>query len=282
MENVYRSILLRAMTIYSLSWALKKILTLSMPISKCQPKPSTSFSNFSLLCTFILLLGLVGCDPQEVSLSPENPQAQNVIPSSKSADVVATKSASSGFPKIVAFGDSLTAGLGVSPDQSYPSQLQQRLNRAGYHYKVINAGVSGDTTSGGLRRLDWVLKSHPSIVILELGANDGLRGQPLATMYSNLDAIISRLQNANTLVVLAGMKIPPNYGLDYTTRFSSMFKELAQKHQIALIPFLLEGVAAQPGLNQADGLHPTAAGYEIVADTVMTALKPLLKEKGQF
>ena len=282
MENVYWSILLRAMTIYSLSWVLKKILTLSMPISKCQPKPSTSFSNFSLLCAFIILWGLAGCDPQEVSLSPENPQVQNVIPSSKSADVVATKSASSGFLKIVAFGNSLTAGLGVSPDQSYPSQLQQRLNRAGYHYRVINAGVSGDTTAGGLRRLDWVLKSRPSIVIVELGANDGLRGQPLASMYSNLDTIISRLQNANTLVVLAGMKIPPNYGLDYTTRFSSMFKELAQKHQIALIPFLLEGVAAQPGLNQADGLHPTAAGYEIVADTVMTALKPLLREKGQF
>jgi acyl-CoA thioesterase-1 len=225
---------------------------------------------------------MVGCEPQEVSLSPENPRTQNVIPSSKSTDVGTTKSASSGFPKIVAFGDSLTAGLGVSSDQSYPSQLQQRLNRAGYHYRVINAGVSGDTTAGGLRRVGWVLKSHPSIVIVELGANDGLRGQPLATMYSNLDAIISRLQDANTVVVLAGMKIPPNYGLDYTARFSSMFNELAQKHQITLIPFLLEGVAAQPGLNQADGIHPTAAGYEIVADTVMAVLKPLLMEKDHF
>ena len=147
---------------------------------------------------------------------------------------------------------------------------------------MINAGVSGDTTAGGLRRLDWVLKSRPSIVIVELGANDGLRGQPLASMYSNLDTIISRLQNANTVVVLAGMKIPPNYGLNYITGFSSMFQELARKHKITLIPFLLEGVAAQPNLNQADGIHPTAAGYKIVADTVMTALKPLLREKGQF
>ena len=254
-----------------------------MSIVKCQPKFLASFSNLSLvLCTFILFGDLVGCDPQEASLSPENPQAQNAIPSSKSTDVVTTKSVSSAFPKIVAFGDSLTAGLGVSSDQSYPSQLQQRLNRAGYHYRVINAGVSGDTTAGGLRRLDWVLKSRPSIVIVELGANDGLRGQPLASMYSNLDTIISRLQNANTVVVLAGMKIPPNYGLNYITGFSSMFQELAQKHKITLIPFLLEGVAAQPNLNQADGIHPTAAGYKIVADTVMTALKPLLREKGQF
>jgi acyl-CoA thioesterase-1 len=253
-----------------------------MFISKFQLKSLTRFSNFSLLYTFILLWGLLGCDPQKGSLPPENPQDQNVIQSSKPTDVVTTKSVSSGFPRIVAFGNSLTAGLGVSPDQSYPAQLQQRLNRAGYHYRVINAGVSGDTTTGGLRRVDWVLKSHPSIVIVELGANDGLRGQPLATIHSNLDAIISRLQNANTVVVLAGMKIPPNYGLHYTTGFSSMFKELAQKHQIALIPFLLEGVAAQPSLNQADGLHPTATGYEIVADTVMAALKPLLREQGQF
>jgi len=176
----------------------------------------------------------------------------------------------------VAFGNSLTAGLGVAPDQSYPSQLQQRLDDAGYHYRVINAGVSGDTTAGGLRRLNWVLKSKPSIVIVELGANDALRGQPLGTMYSNLNEIILGFREAHTVVVLAGMKIPPNYGQEYTTGFESMFEQLAQEHDVTLIPFLLEGVAARPGLNQADGIHPTAAGYEIVADTVMEALAPFL------
>ncbi len=165
----------------------------------------------------------------------------------------------------------------MSPDQSYPAQLQQRLNKAGYHYEVINAGVSGDTTAGGLRRLNWVLKSRPSIVILELGVNDAMRGQPLEGMYSNLDEIITRLKDAEAAVVLAGMKIPPNYGPDYTKGFSSMFEQLAREHHVTLIPFLLEGVAAKPELNQADGMHPMAAGYHIVADTVMTALEPLLK-----
>ncbi|MDT7042714.1 arylesterase [Candidatus Nitronereus thalassa] len=185
-------------------------------------------------------------------------------------------SASPGFPRIVALGDSLTAGLGVSPDQSYPSKLQERLEQAGFHYRVINAGVSGDTTAGGLRRLDWVLKSQPRIVIVELGANDALRGHPLGTTYSNLQEIITRLREANTQVVLAGMKIPPNYGLDYTRGFEAIFERLAREYDVTLIPFLLEGVAAKPGLNQADGIHPTAAGYEIVADTVMEALVPLL------
>jgi len=170
----------------------------------------------------------------------------------------------------------------VSPDQSYPAQLQRLLNEAGYHYEVINAGVSGDTTAGGLRRVNLVLKSRPSIVILELGVNDAMRGQPLAGIYSNLKEIIQQLHEAGTLVVLAGMKIPPNYGLDYTRGFSSMFEQLAREHNVTLIPFLLEGVAAKPELNQADGMHPTAPGYQIVADTVMTAIEPLLRKDGSL
>ena len=165
----------------------------------------------------------------------------------------------------------------MSPDRSYPAQLQRRLDEAGYHYKVINAGVSGDTTAGGLRRVNWVLKSRPSIVILELGVNDALRGQPLSAVYANLDEIIERLKEAGTVVVLAGMKIPPNYGLDYSKDFSNLFERLAREHEITLIPFLLEGVAAQPELNQADGVHPTADGYQVVADTVMAAIEPLLE-----
>ena len=178
----------------------------------------------------------------------------------------------------MAFGNSLTAGLGVSPDQSYPAQLQRRLREAGYDHEVINAGVSGDTTTGGLRRLDWVLKSRPSIVILELGANDGLRGQPLSLMASNLAKIIDGLQQAGVEVVLAGMQIPPNYGLDYTTGFASLFEQLARDHSATLIPFFLEGVAARKELNQADGIHPTAEGYRIVAETVFNVIDPLLKK----
>ncbi len=219
----------------------------------------------------LLILVFGGCDSEPPSLT--SPKTSTVSGSSTPTTQPTFKG---DYPRIVAFGNSLTAGLGVSPDQSYPAQLQRRLNEAGYHYVVINAGVSGDTTAGGLRRVNWVLKSRPSIVILELGVNDAMRGQPLAGIYSNLVKMINQLQEAKTLVVLAGMKIPPNYGLDYTRGFSSMFEQLAREHNVTLIPFLLEGVAAKPELNQAEGLHPTAAGYYIVADTVMTALEPLL------
>lgn len=183
------------------------------------------------------------------------------------------------WPKIVAFGDSLTAGLGVSPEESYPFQLQQWLDEAGYRYRVINAGVNGDTTAGGLRRVSWVLSSKPSIVILELGGNDGLRGLDLKETRSNLEKIIQRLQAAGVTVVLAGMKLPPNYGADYTTRFSAIYRELARAYHLTLMPFFLEGVATQAGLNQADGIHPTGAGYRVVVENLMQMLEPLLAKE---
>jgi len=225
-----------------------------------------------LLC-LLLILVFGGCDSESPPPSPPSPIISRGAETSIS---ISSPTVNQDYPRIVALGNSLTAGLGVSPDQSYPAQLQKRLDQAGYRYRVINAGVSGDTTAGGLRRLDWVLKSKPSIVIVELGANDALRGQSLDAMYRNLNELITRLKGTEATVVLAGMKIPPNYGLDYTTGFESMFTRLADKHGVTLIPFLLEGVAARPGLNQADGIHPTAAGYEIVADTVMKALVPFL------
>ena len=184
------------------------------------------------------------------------------------------------WPRIVAFGDSLTAGLGVSPEESYPSQLQQRLDEAGYRYRVINAGVSGETTAGGLRRISWVLSSKPRIVILELGANDGLRGLDLKETRSNLEQIIQRLQAAGVTVVLAGMKLPPNYGADYTARFSAIYPELAHAYHLALMPFFLEGVATQAGLNQADGIHPIGAGYRVIVQNLMQRLEPLLAKEG--
>lgn len=182
-------------------------------------------------------------------------------------------------PRIVAFGDSLTAGFGVSPDDSYPAQLQRRLNEAGYQYRVINAGVSGDTTAGGLRRLNWVLKSRPDIVILELGGNDGLRGQRIDETYANLEQIIQRLQSEGVTVVLAGLKMPPNYGVDYTSRFSAIYEQLAKKFHVTLMPFFLKDVAARRELNQADGIHPTGEGYRIIVNNLLPTLVPLLEKR---
>lgn len=182
-------------------------------------------------------------------------------------------------PRIVAFGDSLTAGLGVGPNESYPAQLQRRLDALGYRYRVINAGVSGDTTAGGLRRVPWILNSKPDLVILELGANDGLRGLSVDQTRNNLRQIIQRVQQAGATVVLAGMKLPPNYGRDYIASFESIYPALAKEYRLPLIPFFLEGVGGSPVLNQADGIHPTKKGYELVVEHVLKALTPLLEPR---
>ena len=179
---------------------------------------------------------------------------------------------------IVALGDSLTAGLGVAADETYPALLQARLRREGFAYRVVNAGVSGDTTAGGLRRVDWVLRAHPAIVIVALGANDGLRGQPVAAMRDNLVAIVTRLRAAGARVLLAGLRMPPNYGDVYTREFADAFPRVARQTSVAFVPFLLEGVAGDPALNQPDGIHPNAAGQRVVADTVWHALRPLLQQ----
>lgn len=182
-------------------------------------------------------------------------------------------------PVIVAFGNSLTAGLGVPLEQSYPARLERRLRAAGYPHQVVNAGVSGDTTAGGLRRVGAVLAHQPTIVIVELGANDGLRGIGLAQIRKNLGQIIRRLQAANVTVVLAGMKLPPNYGPTYTDTFAAMYADLAKQYGAVLIPFFLDGVAAQPELNQPDGIHPTADGYGIIVDRIWPLLIPLLDQR---
>jgi acyl-CoA thioesterase-1 len=181
-----------------------------------------------------------------------------------------------GRPIIVAFGDSLTSGLGLSADEAYPAQLERRLREAGYPHRVINAGVSGDTTAGGVRRLDLVLALHPSIVIVEFGANDGLRGLPLSQTRTNLAAMLDRFRSAGVRVLLAGMKLPPNYGPEYTEEFAAIFPELARTYGATLIPFFLDGVATQPQLNQADGIHPTAEGYSVIVDRLLPLLRPLL------
>ena len=179
---------------------------------------------------------------------------------------------------IVALGDSLTAGLGVGPDEAYPALLETRLRREGYAYRVVNAGVSGDTTAGGPRRVDWVLREQPQIAIVALGANDGPRGQSVGAMRDNLLAIVARFQGAGARVLLAGMRLPPNYGAEYTRDFSAVFADVARRTRIAFMPFLLEGVAADRRLNQGDGIHPTAAGYQVIAERIYPHLKPLLQK----
>ncbi len=180
-------------------------------------------------------------------------------------------------PVIVALGDSLTAGLGVPPSQNYPAKLQQKIDAEGYHYRVVNEGVSGDTSAQGLNRLSAVRELHPRIVILELGANDGLRGLPPVETRTNLEAIINQMREDGADVVLAGMEVPPNYGVEFTRSFHRVFPDLAARYHASLIPFFLEGVAGQPDLNQDDGIHPTAKGYDIVVENVWRVLRPLLR-----
>jgi len=177
---------------------------------------------------------------------------------------------------IVVLGDSLTAGLGVAAEEAYPALLERRLRRAGFAYRVVNAGVSGDTSAGGLRRLDWVLRSRPEIVIVALGANDGLRGVPIATLRDNLTAIVTKLQASGARVLLAGMRLPPNYGA-YAEAFAETYREVARRTSAAFVPFLLEGVGGAPALNQADGIHPNVAGQRVVAERVWPSLQPLLR-----
>ena len=185
------------------------------------------------------------------------------------------------LPKIVAFGDSLTAGMGLPQQLSYPSLLQQKLQLDGYSYEVVNAGISGDTTAGGVRRVDWALEGDVKIVILELGANDILRNQPADAMTKNLAAIIERLQARNVTVLLAGMEAPTNFDIEYRKEVHESYLSLSKKYSIPLIPFFLEGVAGIDSLNQRDGVHPNEEGTRMVTETVYRSLRPLLEKPGQ-
>ena len=181
-------------------------------------------------------------------------------------------------PKIVVLGDSLTAGLGLLETQAYPHLLQEKIDREGFQYEVVNAGVSGDTSAGGLRRLDWSLQENVRVLIVALGGNDGLRGLSVSEMKDNLGKIIETARAKSVIVVLAGMEAPPNYGAEYASSFRQSYRELALKYRVLFIPFLLDKVAGQASLNQADGIHPNPEGAAIVADTVWNVLKPLLDQ----
>lgn len=183
-----------------------------------------------------------------------------------------------GQKNILFFGTSLTAGYGLDPTEAYPALIQNRIDSLKMPYNVINGGLSGETSAGGKARIDWLLKQRVDIFVLELGANDGLRGLPVAQTTKNLQAIIDRVKAKypDAKMVLAGMQVPPNMGAKYAADFKNMFPELAKKNQMALIPFLLDKVGGVPKLNQADGIHPTAEGDKILAENVWVVLKGLL------
>lgn len=178
--------------------------------------------------------------------------------------------------RIVFLGDSLTAGLGLPREQSTPSLIQERLAAEGYPHEVVNAGVSGDTSAGGLSRLDWSLDGDVEVLVIELGANDGLRGLPVAQMKRNLEEIITRAKARDISVILTGMEAPPNYGPLYTAEFRQVFRDLADDHDVVFVPFYLDGVAGIPSLNNSDGIHPNAEGARIIAGTIWRALEPVL------
>jgi acyl-CoA thioesterase-1 len=222
-----------------------------------------------LIASSILLLSCAS-DPTAVEPGEQSAPATNQQPIAAAPDP---------RPVIVAFGDSLSAGYGVEEGLSYPDYLQKALDAAGYDYRVVNAGLSGDTTSGGRTRVATIADMRPAMVILELGGNDGLRGLPIEATRANLEEMIVRLRESGTLVVLAGMSLPPNYGPDYIAGFEKIYSDLAAAHELPLIPFLLEGVGGHPELMQNDSIHPTAEGNRIVAGNVMTVIAPLLNKK---
>lgn len=225
-----------------------------------------------------LLLATVACAGEPRSRADSLAVEANAR---RTADAPATaaRAATPAFPRRILFvGTSLTAGLGLDPDSAYPALIQKKLDSAGLAYEAVNAGVSGETSSALLRRLDWLLREPAALIVIETGANDGLRGVPVETMRSNIQAIIDhvRAKRPEARLALVQMEAPPNLGLDYTRRFRSTFQELARRNEIALLPFLLDGVAGHRELNQSDGIHPNMAGERIVARNVWKGLRALL------
>jgi acyl-CoA thioesterase-1 len=216
-----------------------------------------------------VMVSFIGCGDRPRQEQATAPETKAATPAAQTPDA---------RPVIAAYGDSLTAGLGLDPGKSYPDDLQRLIDAGGYKYLVVNLGVSGDTTTDAVERLSSLLALKPAIVILEFGANDGLRGQPVASSKQNLARVIEALQNEKVRIVLAGMTLPRNYGPDYIRSFEQIYVDLADKYKLARIPFILDGVGGVPRLTQPDGLHPTAEGAEIMAHTVMKTLAPLLRK----
>ncbi|WP_324672295.1 arylesterase [Hymenobacter sp. GOD-10R] len=219
----------------------------------------------------LLLVGGCNNNSQPAADTAEAPAA---TPKAAAPDKAAPK------PTVLFFGNSITAGLGVDPEQAFPALIGQKIDSAGLAYTVVNAGLSGETTAGGRSRVGWVLRKPVAVFVLELGGNDGLRGIPLTNTRRNLQAIIDTVRQLSpqAKIVLAGMQIPPNLGVDYAKQFKQLYGDLAQKNKLTLIPFLLEGVGGVAKLNQRDGIHPTPEGHRLVARTVWTVLQPVLRQ----
>lgn len=220
---------------------------------------------------FFILLFLISCAERNTQKSID--KGQSTIDSTEESSPTADSKV------IIFFGDSLTAGYQLDPEEAFPALIQEILDSLNLEYKVINAGLSGETTTSGRNRINWVLNQKADVFVLELGANDGLRGIPLKETRENLQAMINTVKskNSKTRILLAGMQIPPNLGQEYTAEFRQMFSDLAAENELYIIPFLLEGVAGIPDLNLEDGIHPTPEGHRIVADNVWQVLEPLVR-----
>jgi acyl-CoA thioesterase I len=227
------------------------------------------------LCLSAVLLLLASFHPTQRPFSTSGTaSAANSV-----AGVSPTDVRHAGLPVIVAFGDSLTAGFGVEANQTYPACLQRDLDADGYHYRVVNLGISGNTTKDALARVKDVLELKPALTIVVIGGNDGLRGLPVPDMQKNLDTILGTLKRSGTKVVIGGVVMPPNYGANYVKAFNAVYPALAAKYQLTIMPFILQDVWNNPSLMQADGIHPTAPGYAIVARKLLPIIEPLLKKQ---
>lgn len=230
--------------------------------------------RLAVLGAICALLGVSGCGG---SAPPEQPRSTpSPAPATAGSTAAPASAPAAARPRIVFLGDSLTAGLGLAQDEAYPALLQQRLNAEGLNFEVVNAGVSGDTSAGGLSRLEWALDGDVRVMVVALGGNDGLRGLPPDELKRNLATIIERAQAKGIKVAIAGMEAPPNFGQSYTVAFRQVYPDLSRQYGVALLPFLLDGVAGIESLNQRDGIHPTAEGARKVADNVWTVLRPML------
>lgn len=225
--------------------------------------------KYSLVC---LYLAMLSCGEKADKKNTSFPASSDERTTGEADDKVGV---------MLFFGNSLTAGMGLDAEVAFPARIQAKLDSLGYHYTVVNAGLSGETTASGRNRLNWVLDQKVSVFILELGANDGLRGIPLTETKTNLQAIITRvkLENPDAAIILAGMQIPPNMGPDYTKEFRNIFPELAEDNQTALIPFLLKDVGGVPELNQEDGIHPTETGHQIIANNIWPVIEQVIRKK---
>ena len=229
----------------------------------------------------VLAFSLLGCRPDKTTKQPETPDSGKSIPdsgTSPEAPVVQPTPVNDNRPLIVCFGDSLTAGYGADAGKSYPDYLQADLDAAGYHYRVVNQGISGNTTKDGVERVDDIIAMKPAVVVVEFGGNDGLRGLRIEDSRANLDKIVDTLKTSGTKVVLAGITLPPDYGPDYIKQFNETYSLLAKKYNVPVLPFLLKGVFGVDGMMQRDNTHATADGNKVVAKNILPLILPLLKK----